>query len=414
MLRLMLIGIFVFSMSSVLIWGACGNEGSEVTDTATPNPTVDTTADLMHDPALEPTNEPAVEPGDNPAARSESIDLYEKDVRNIDAWLNSDPTSIAELTSQGKVVLVDFWTYTCVNCLRTLPFLREWHDKYAENGLVILGVHAPEFDFEKQLENVQRAVDEEGIEWPVALDNDMSTWRSFRNRYWPAKYLIDTDGEIRYTHFGEGAYRETELEIRQVLEESGFEVSNIPIGEIENKARDEKARTVTRELYGGYDRNYSVYGLYAEQDAYYIGPDREHEYTDPYAENNAYPPQKWLLHGLWRNEREAIVHARETTDLSDYIAFKFLGRSANVVINPPDPGEFRVYVEMDNESLNEDEAGDDILFDAEGRSYFNVNEPRMYKIVEAPEYIEETLKLSSDSPNFAIFAFTFGIYDGGF
>ena len=417
--RPIFVGVVVFSISAVLIWGACGADEPEVVDTATPEPVVEPTNTPMPEPTPEPTEEPTAEPTEEPtaapAARTEPVELFDKDVRNIDAWINSEPTSIAELTSQGKVVLVDFWTYTCVNCLRTLPFLREWQEKYSDNGLVILGVHAPEFDFEKEVENVQMAVDDERIEWPVALDNEMSTWRSFNNRYWPAKYLIDTDGEVRYTHFGEGAYQETELEIRHVLEESGYDVSDIPIGEVENSARDDKARAVTRELYGGYERNYSVYGLYAAQDEYYVKADREVEYNDPYAENDAaYPPQKWVLQGLWRNEREAIVHARETTDLGDYIAFKFLGRSANVVIDPPEPDEFKVYVEIDSRPLDESEAGDDIQFDDEGRSYFNVDEGRMYKIVETPEYVESTLKLRSDSPNFAIFAFTFGIYDGGF
>ncbi len=414
--RPMFVGIVGFSLSALLIWGACGTDEPEVVDTATPEPVVEPTNTSVPEPTPEPepTEEPTAEPTEAPAARTEPVELYDKDVRNIDAWINSEPTSIAELNSQGKVVLVDFWTYTCVNCLRTLPFLREWQEKYSDNGLVILGVHAPEFEFEKELENVQRSVDDEMIEWPVALDNEMSTWRSFNNRYWPAKYLIDPNGEIRYSHFGEGAYRETELEIRHVLEEAGYDLTGIPIGQVENKARDDKARAVTRELYGGYDRNYSVYGLYADQDAYYVKPDREFEYKDPYAENNAYPPQKWVVNGLWRNEKEAIVHARETTDLSDYIAFKFLGRSANVVIDPPEPDVFRVYVSLDDEPLAENEAGVDIEFDDEGRSYFTVDEPRMYKIVETPEYVEQTLKLSSDSQNFAIFAFTFGIYDGGF
>ncbi len=412
------IGILIFALATLLTLSACGSD--EPTATAVPEPTAtsapDPTATSAPDPTPEPTEEPTAEPEptEAPAARTEPVELFDMDVRNIDGWINSEPTSIAQLTSEGKVVLVDFWTYTCVNCLRTLPFLREWQDKYADNGLVILGVHAPEFEFEKEIENVQMSVDEEGIEWPVALDNEMSTWRSFNNRYWPAKYLIDTNGEVRYTHFGEGAYRETELEIRHVLEESGYDVSGIPIGEVENTSRDDTARSVTRELYGGYDRNYSVYGLYAAQDEYYVGPDREVEYEDIYAERNSYPPQKFVLNGLWRNEQEAIVHARETMDLSDYIALRFHGRSANVVIDPPEPDEFKVYVELDGRWLMENEAGDDILFDDEGRSYFNVDEGRMYKIVETPEYVEDTLKLSSDSPNFAIFAFTFGTYDGGF
>ena len=192
-------GLLIFALATLLTLSACGSE--EPTATAVPVPT----ATSMPDPTAEPT------PTEVPVARTEPIELFDKDVRDIDGWINSEPTSIAELTSQGKVVLVDFWTYTCVNCLRTLPFLREWQDKYADNGLVILGVHAPEFEFEKEIHNVQMAVDDEGIEWPVALDNEMSTWRSFKNRYWPAKYLIGIDGEIHYSHFGEGAYRETEI-----------------------------------------------------------------------------------------------------------------------------------------------------------------------------------------------------------
>ena len=395
-------GVFLLAL---FLLGACGGEQAEPTAPPTLEPTVAPTA------TQEPTPVPTEPP---PAESSEPVELFDKDVRGIDAWINSDPTSISQLTSEGKVVLVDFWTYTCVNCLRTLPFLREWQEKYADNGLVILGIHSPEFDFEKELENVERSVEEEGIEWPVALDNEMSTWRSFNNRYWPAKYLIGVDGEIHYTHFGEGAYRETELEIRRVLLDAGYDISAIPVGEIENKERDDTARSVTRELYGGYDRNYSVYGLYAAQDAYYLAPDREIEYKDLYAETDSYPPQKFVLNGLWRNEREAIVHARETDDLSDYIALRFHGRSANVVIDPPEPDEFRVYVELDHRPLAENEVGVDIEFDEEGRSYFDVKEGRMYKILETPEYVETTLKLSSDSPNFAIFAFTFGTYDGGF
>ena len=410
------IGILIFALATLLTLSACGSD--EPTATAIPEPTAtsapDPTATSAPDPTPEPTEEPTPEPTEAPAARTEPVELFDMDVRNIDGWINSEPTSIAQLTSEGKVVLVDFWTYTCVNCLRTLPFLREWQDKYADNGLVILGVHAPEFEFEKELENVQMSVDDEGIEWPVALDNEMSTWRSFNNRYWPAKYLIDTNGEVRYTHFGEGAYRETELEIRHVLEESGYDVSGIPIGEVENTSRDDTARSVTRELYGGLRPELQRLRVVCGAGRVLRGSGPEVEYEDIYAERNSYPPQKFVLKGLWRNEQEAIVHARETMDLSDYIALRFHGRSANVVIDPPEPDEFKVYVELDGRWLMENEAGDDILFDDEGRSYFNVDEGRMYKIVETPEYVEDTLKLSSDSPNFAIFAFTFGTYDGGF
>ena len=412
-IRPLAVGIMVLSLVSISVLGACGSDEAEVADTPTAEPVKESTPvpTQTPEPTVEPTEEPTVAA---PAVNLEDLPTFEKDVRDIDAWINSDPVTIAQLVHDGKVVLVDFWTYTCVNCLRTLPFLRDWQEKYADNGLVILGIHAPEFDFEKELENVQKSVEDEDIQWPVALDNDMATWRAFNNRYWPAKYLIGTDGEIHYEHFGEGAYRETELEIRKALENAGYDVSAIPVGEVENTQRDSTARTVTRELYGGYERNYSVYGLYAAQDEYYIKPDVELEYEDKYAVHSNYPAQQWVVHGLWRNEREAIVHVRETDDLSEYIAFRFQGRSANVVIDPPEPGEFKVYVELDDRPLMESEAGDDIQFDDQGRSYFNVDEGRMYKIVEVPEYANQILKLRSNSPNFAVFAFTFGIYEGGF
>ena len=163
------IGILIFTLATLLTLSACGSDEPEVVDTATPEPVVPTatsapepTEEPTSEPTVEPTAEPTEAPTQAPVARTEPIELLDKDVRDIDAWINSEPTSIAELTSQGKVVLVDFWTYTCVNCLRTLPFLREWQEKYSDNGLVILGVHAPEFEFEKELENVQMAVDDEG------------------------------------------------------------------------------------------------------------------------------------------------------------------------------------------------------------------------------------------------------------
>ena len=377
---------------------ACGS--SDPAPTATPIPPTPTEA-----PA--PTSTP---PAPESVAFEDLPRREDADLAGIDAWLNTEPTTIANETNKGNVVLIDFWTYTCVNCLRTLPFLQEWHEKYADLGLVILGVHAPEFEFEKVLANVQRAVDEEGVDWPVALDNEMETWDAFRNRYWPAKYLIGIDNEVSYSHFGEGAYRETELEIRKALEAAGKDVSAIPIGEIENVERDATAYEVTRELYGGYHRNYSVFGAYAHQSEYYNEPDATVEYVD----EGTYPPQKFVLHGLWRNESEAIVHARTTEDLSDYIALRFIGRSANVVIDPPESESFRVYVELDDQPLAVEEFGDDIKHDVAGRSYFDVDEGRMYRILEVPEFGQHILKLSSNSDNFAIFAFTFGVYDGGF
>ena len=122
---------------------------------------------------------------------------------------------------RGKVVLIDFWTYSCINCIRTLPYLRTWYERYADEGLVIVGVHTPEFHFEKVYENVVQATKDDEVTWPVVQDNDFAVWRSYENRFWPAKYLVDQDGVVRYTHFGEGKYAETESEIRKLLEEVG-------------------------------------------------------------------------------------------------------------------------------------------------------------------------------------------------
>ncbi|MCA9369256.1 redoxin domain-containing protein, partial [Candidatus Woesebacteria bacterium] len=162
-------------------------------------------------------------------------------------WINSEPLTLHEL--RGKVVLVDFWTYSCINCIRTLPYLRDWHAKYADDGLVIIGVHTPEFEFEKDTENVTKAVADFELTYPIVQDNEYATWRAFNNRYWPAKYLIDAKGHIRYFHFGEQGYDETEAKIQELLKEAGLgeEFSTVDNPEYTTYAR-------TPETYLGYER----------------------------------------------------------------------------------------------------------------------------------------------------------------
>ncbi len=140
------------------------------------------------------------------------------DFNGIEAWINSEPLTMEGL--RGSVVLIDFWTYTCINCIHTFPFLREMQSKYADQGLVIVGVHSPEFEFEKNYENVVEATQKHDLVWPMAQDNEFKTWYRYNNRYWPAEYLVDKDGVIRYTHFGEGAYAETEAVIQELLAET--------------------------------------------------------------------------------------------------------------------------------------------------------------------------------------------------
>lgn len=324
------------------------------------------------------------------------------------SWINSEPLTIAGLIADGRVVLIDFWTYTCVNCIRTLPFLREWHEKYSDLGLTIIGVHTPEFDFEHVRENVVAAMAEHGIEYAVVQDNDYATWNVFENRFWPAKYLIGVDGSLRYQHFGEGDYVSTEREIRAALKDAGRDVSAIALGTVDRQQRDPAAVRSTRELYGGYRRNYTQTGVYAGQIEYYDGPDRSVLYRDDVDHVNG----RWYLEGQWLNEAEAIVHDRVTMDFEDYLAFTFEAVSVNVVLDPPGAA-FDVRVELDGRPLTAAEAGADIMFDAEGNSFFRVDRARLYAIVQLPVASEHDLKLRSNSDGFGVFAFTFGVYTEG-
>ena len=232
---------------------------------------------------------------------------------------------------------------------------------------MILGVHSPEFDFEYEAENVAEAIERLDVRWPVAQDNDFATWREFENNYWPAKYLFGPDGDVVYRHFGEGGYEETERLIRDALTAAGHDVSGVSAGLVEPEPeRDPGASDQTRELYGGYARNYTRQGVYAAQLEYYDGPDQERLYSDIDTAEETRVHHRWYVHGLWRNEREAIVHARETEALEDYFALLFRARSVNVVLNPPRDEPFEVVIEIDGRPLRPEEAGADVVFDARG------------------------------------------------
>ena len=325
----------------------------------------------------------------------------------IHKWINSEPLTMEGL--RGQVVLVDFWTYTCINCIRTLPYLKEWHSKYADAGLVIVGVHSPEFEFEKDTGNVVASAGKFGLEYAIAQDNDFDTWRAYSNRYWPAKYLIDKEGYVRFTHFGEGAYMETEDKIRELLSDAGADLTGIP-PESPNGSLSMLAGggtrylpRLTRELYGGYERNSEPGGRYIAHEEYYEGPNRVVHYRDEeYHQENAV-----YLNGTWFNGEEAIRHARKTHELEDYIGVRFSASTVNAVIHPGDGPAYKVDVTLDGQPLNPEQAGGDVAFSG-GRSYVDVEEGRLYRIVSLPFFSSHELKLSSNSDDFALFAFTFG------
>ena len=221
-----LLGVVVTAITLLLI-GACGS--NDPTSTTTPPPgevSPSPTATPIPTPTLEdspPTATSIPTPTDETSVPPEADGALAPELVGTQEWINSAPLKLEEL--RGQVVLIDFWTYTRVNCIRIFPYLKIWHSKYADDGLVIIGVHTPEFRFEHELENVQEAVIDYSIGWPVVQDNDYQTWQAYDNRGWPAKYLIDKDGVIRYGHLGEGAYDETEHWIRNLLEEAGADLS---------------------------------------------------------------------------------------------------------------------------------------------------------------------------------------------
>jgi len=181
-----------------------------------------------------------------------------KEITTPDAFINIDQISVEEHVGKN-IVLIDFWTYSCINCQRTLPFLNAWHEKYSDQGLVIIGVHTPEFEFEKDLSNVQAAVDKFNVKYPVVLDNDFSTWRAYRNRYWPRKYLIDIDGFVVYDHVGEGSYDETEAKIQELLKERAERLgSEATFSDTMVKPEAEVSKARTPEIYFGSSRNDSL------------------------------------------------------------------------------------------------------------------------------------------------------------
>ena len=414
---------------------ACSS-GSDEAPPAAPAPTSQPTAAPTAQPTTPPeppTATPAPPPTpvltETPAPQAMEYPAA-PDLRQTGGWVNSEPFSLDEIRVEGKVVLIDFWTYTCINCIRTLPYVKEWHDKYADHGLVILGVHTPEFAFEHEYDNVVEAVGKFELEYPIVQDNEFGTWRAFNNRYWPAKYLIDHNGKIRYNHFGEGAYDETEMKIREILEEAGFDVSGVAASSDPGPSRAEGAKVATieesqtRELYAGYERNYGAlmsqqYPPYVRHVEYYEAPDVKVLYEDP----GEYINHFLYLNGLWLNTQESLVHARETMEYEDYIALKFFGTSVNVVMAPEsreeesDVGEaaepYHVRIFLDDGPVPADQAGRDIMYDSDGNSYVTVDKSRMYFLVNMDDFGGGELRLTSNSPDFTVFAFTFGSYEGG-
>jgi thiol-disulfide isomerase/thioredoxin len=288
------------------------------------------------------------------------------------AWLNSPPLAPADL--RGKVVLVDFWTYTCINWLRTLPYIRAWAKTYENDGLVVLGVHTPEFPFEHDLDNVRRAVEERQIEYPVAVDNDYAIWDAFANRYWPALYFVDAEGVIRDHHFGEGRYEQSERVIQQLL-------------------------AVDRELVsvdgGGAEAAADWEDLDSPET--YLGYQRAERRTE--AASTSLQENQWTLSGDWTiREQDAVLN-----EAGGSIAFRFHARDLHLVLRPAHtPVRFRV--SLDGEAPGASHGTD---VDEQGNGV--VSEPRLYQLIRQHGRIEEhTFEITFLEPGIEAYVFTFG------
>ncbi len=440
--------VMLLAMILALAVAACGQSAAPVEESeATPAASADATAAPASEgstaaaqPNTMPT-EPATttpteampatgEPTSMPAAEAKARPIVQDipNVAGIDAWLNTDEAlSVEGLVADGNVVLVDFWTYTCVNCIRTLPFLRDWWSQYEDDGLVILGIHTPEFEFEKDHENVAEALVTHEIGWPVAQDNDMVTWRNFENRFWPAKYLFNSHGEMIYSHFGEGAYGETEQKIRNALVEAGADLSDDPLMLPEDQVRDPAFQAsrvggrgrITRELYAGWERNVGVarsgsHPYVAQFEEYFDSILAGGEGLIDVEVPQDLQPDLLYFQGQWSVEPERIRHARETENLEDYLALNYAAKSVNAVLTSDSGEAYRVVVTADGAMLSEENAGADVQWDENGYSYIMVDEPRMYGIIDNPQYLPQSiLTMRSDSDDFGLFAFTFGVYAEG-
>jgi len=307
-------------------------------------------------------------------------------------WLNSPPLTVAGL--RGNVVLVNFWTYTCINWLRQLPYVRAWAGKYSGQGLVVLGVHTPEFAFESDVDNVSRAVREMRIEYPVAIDNDYAVWSAFGNHYWPALYFADADGLIRHHHFGEGEYQQSEMVIQQLLAEAGTAGAGHELVSVNARGTEAPADWATLkspENYTGYQRTEN----FASPGGAVLG--RRHAYTAP-AELRL---NHWALSGDWTMEEQAAA----LNEADGQIAYRFHARDVHLVMGPAVPGtsvRFRVLIDGQPPA-----AGHGIDVDVEGNG--TVTEQRLHQLVRQPGHItDRTLEITFLDPAVQAYAFTFG------
>jgi thiol-disulfide isomerase/thioredoxin len=308
------------------------------------------------------------------------------------AWLNSRPLAAADL--RGKVVLVDFWTYSCINWMRSLPYVRAWADKYKDRGLVVIGVHAPEFGFEHDVDNVRRAAKDMRVDYPVAIDNDFAIWRAFNNAYWPALYLVDARGKVRYHHFGEGEYEQSERMIQQLLADAGArDVSRelVPVDARGPEAAADWGSLRSPENYVGYARTQN----FASRGG--VVPDKRRVYAAP----ASLTLNSWALSGDWTVGRQGAV----LNTANGRIVYRFHARDLHIVMGPAARGTtVRFRLTLDGQPPG---AAHGIDVDAQGNG--SVTEQRMYQLIRQQKpIVDRQFEIEFLDPGVEAFSFTFG------
>lgn len=324
-------------------------------------------------------------------------------IRSFDGgngWLNSPGLSPKDL--RGKIVLVDFWEYTCINCLKTLPYLRNWYAKYHRYGFEIIGVHTPEFKFSGEAKNVAAAVKRLGVTWPVVLDSNAVIWDRYSNHYWPRDFLVDEQGRVVFDHVGEGDYPDTEHRIQDALRHIHPDVKWPPVMGYLKEDSYAKPGAVcyphTAETYVGSWRGDGAVG---NREGY-----RERQVVT-YADAGAHDDGRVYLRGPWYNANEAVVHARTDRSASDYIDVPYHSIQVVAVLKPEAGDAVTVFVDQDGEPVAREDAGKDLRYNAAGHSYLTVDAPREYDIVMNRHFGHHDLRLRPVQYGLGVYTFDY-------
>ncbi len=312
-----------------------------------------------------------------------------------DFWFNSEPIPLGALG--GYVILIDFWDYACHRCLRALPYIREWHRRYAEMGLVTIGVHTPQFPFGTDALNVRRSIESLGVKYPVVMDNNYLVWNSFRAQIWPTRYLVDKSGYLRFVQMGDGAYQNFEHELQSLLAESGYH-GDMPLLMDALQEIDRPGAVCYRstpDILTGWQR-----GTIGNIEGF--SPESTVHYEDP----GVYIAGRIYLHGNWLNDR-TFLRLNDPNGQGGRLAVSYEAKEVSVVVKPEGEKQFQVFIQQDDRYLTPDSCGDDIRFDETGRSYFIVDDARLFHIIRNKEYGEHKLVLETHSNGFAIYAMSF-------